>query len=92
MVWTFDDGNASDMHAAEQLASAGLSGKFYVLSGRIGKERYLAANDLRELDSMGMEVGSTAATMSTGARPTTQPSRPRPSARAMRSRTSSASR
>lgn len=57
VVWTFDDGNASDMHAAEHLASAGLSGKFYVLSGRIGKERYLAANDLRELDSMGMEVG-----------------------------------
>lgn len=57
VVWTFDDGNASDIGAAEKLAAAGLTGKFYVLSGRVGQQGYLSASDLRALDAMGMEVG-----------------------------------
>ena len=57
IIWTFDDGNASDVAAAETLGAAGLKGKFYVLTGRIGQVGYLSANDLRTIDSMGMEVG-----------------------------------
>lgn len=58
VVWTFDDGNRSDLEAAGELAAAGLHGKFFVLTGRIGTPHYLSAADLRELAGMGMEVGS----------------------------------
>jgi peptidoglycan/xylan/chitin deacetylase (PgdA/CDA1 family) len=58
VVWTFDDGNATDMFGAAELAAAGLKAKFYVLSGRVGEPRYLSKSDIRELDSLGMEVGS----------------------------------
>lgn len=57
VVWTFDDGNASDVLAAEKLAAAGLVGKFYVLSGRIGKAGYLSTANIRAIDAMGMEIG-----------------------------------
>lgn len=58
VVWTFDDGNRSDLDAAVQLAEAGLHGKFFVLTSRIGSPNYLSASHLRELVDMGMEVGS----------------------------------
>jgi len=57
MILTFDDGNASDLEAAERLARAGLTGKFFVLAGRIGLPHYLSACDLRRIDALGMEVG-----------------------------------
>lgn len=58
IVWTFDDGNSSDLLAAQELATGGLTGKFFVLSGRIGRTGYLSKSDLRELDSLGMEIGT----------------------------------
>jgi peptidoglycan/xylan/chitin deacetylase (PgdA/CDA1 family) len=57
VVFTFDDGNKSDLAAARVLASAGIRGKFYVLAGRLGKSGYLSNQDLLELDTLGMEVG-----------------------------------
>lgn len=54
---TFDDGNASDLEAAEMLSRRGLRGRFYVLAGRLGQPNYLSHADLRMLTSMGMTVG-----------------------------------
>lgn len=56
-VWTFDDGNSSDLYAAERLASRGATGRFFVLAGRLGQPHYLAQDDLRALCGMGMIVG-----------------------------------
>jgi len=57
VVFTFDDGNASDLTAARKLCEAEMKGQFYVLAGRLGKPGYLSSADLRELDDLGMEVG-----------------------------------
>lgn len=57
VVLTFDDGNVSDVKAARTLVDNGLKGSFYVLTGRFGKPGYLNRSDLRDLDTMGMEVG-----------------------------------
>lgn len=54
---TFDDGNASDLEAAKMLADRGLTGRFYVLAGRLGEPHYLSHADLRTLTDMGMTVG-----------------------------------
>jgi GT2 family glycosyltransferase len=56
-IFTFDDGNHSDLAAAETLARHGLSGRFFILVGRIGQPGYLAPADLRALRDMGMTVG-----------------------------------
>lgn len=58
IVFTFDDGNRSDLAiAAPALAASGRTGAFYVLAGRFDDPRYLSREDCRELASMGMEVG-----------------------------------
>ena len=54
---TFDDGNASDLEAAQLLANRGLRGRFYVLAGRLGQPHYLSHADLRTLTDLGMIVG-----------------------------------
>ncbi len=56
-LFTFDDGNASDLIAAEVLARHGFAGRFYVLTGRMGHEHSLAADDLRRLRRDGMTIG-----------------------------------
>ena len=59
LVFTFDDGNASDLLAAAPvLQSHGLPGAFFACTGRIGQPDYLSAPDLRELAARGFEVGS----------------------------------
>jgi|GEM_PF-316285 len=56
---TFDDGNASDAEvAAPELHARGMSGKFFVLSDRIGQDGFLDSAALATLRSMGMTVGS----------------------------------
>ncbi|WP_424812485.1 polysaccharide deacetylase family protein [Roseococcus sp. YIM B11640] len=56
---TFDDGNLSDLRvAAPLLAERGLTARFFVLAGRIGWKEFLSAADIRELDRMGMTIGS----------------------------------
>jgi peptidoglycan/xylan/chitin deacetylase (PgdA/CDA1 family) len=57
VIFTFDDGNQSDIIAARRLADAGLAGKFFVLAGRLEEPGYLGMADLDELVAMGMEVG-----------------------------------
>ena len=58
IVFTFDDGNRSDLAiAAPALAASGRSGAFYVLAGRFDDPRYLSREDCRALTAMGMEVG-----------------------------------
>lgn len=56
-VFTFDDGNTTDLAAAEALHARGRSGKFYVLTARIGQPHYLGDRDLHHLLGLGMEVG-----------------------------------
>lgn len=56
-IVTFDDGNTTDLGAAEALHARGRSGKFYVLTARIGQPHYLGEDDLHRLLAMGMEVG-----------------------------------
>jgi peptidoglycan/xylan/chitin deacetylase (PgdA/CDA1 family) len=59
LLFTFDDGNRSDLTlAAPILARSGLTAAFFPCTGRIGREGYLDEADLRELVSMGFDVGS----------------------------------
>jgi peptidoglycan/xylan/chitin deacetylase (PgdA/CDA1 family) len=56
---TFDDGNLSDLSIAlPRLLEAGLTARFFVLAGRIGRPGYLAATDLAALHRAGMTIGS----------------------------------
>lgn len=58
IVFTFDDGNRSDLTiAAPALAASGRRGAFYVLAGRFDAPHYLTREDCRALVAMGMEVG-----------------------------------
>jgi len=55
---TFDDGNRSDLEiAAPVLRDRGLSGDFFVLTGRLGDPRYLSEQDIKTLQEMGMGIG-----------------------------------
>jgi peptidoglycan/xylan/chitin deacetylase (PgdA/CDA1 family) len=55
----FDDGNSSDVeHALEILLRRGQTASFFVLTGRIGAEGYLDAEDIRRLHLAGMGIGS----------------------------------
>jgi peptidoglycan/xylan/chitin deacetylase (PgdA/CDA1 family) len=57
ILLTFDDGNKSDLYAAERLASAGLDAKFYVITGRFGHDHHVDRDDVRDLVRAGFEVG-----------------------------------
>lgn len=55
---TFDDGNCSDLDvAAPALRERGLSGDFFVLTGRLSDPRYLSKRDIKALHSQGMRIG-----------------------------------
>jgi peptidoglycan/xylan/chitin deacetylase (PgdA/CDA1 family) len=56
---TFDDGNRSDIDiVAPLLADHDLRGIFFPCSGRIGRQGYLTADDIRALNAEGFEIGS----------------------------------
>jgi len=55
---TFDDGYLSDLACADALAAHGIKAIFFVSSANVGAPGYLDVEDLRELDAMGMTVGS----------------------------------
>jgi len=57
ILFTFDDGNASDLGAARKLAEADLDGIFFILAGRIGQPDYLDEKAIAEMRSLGMRVG-----------------------------------
>jgi peptidoglycan/xylan/chitin deacetylase (PgdA/CDA1 family) len=54
---TFDDGNHSDVEAADRLRRRGRTGRFYVLAGRIGTPGYLSTADLKGLAANNAVVG-----------------------------------
>jgi peptidoglycan/xylan/chitin deacetylase (PgdA/CDA1 family) len=55
---TFDDGNMSDLIAAEKLRAVGLKALFFISTAEIGKADMLSRSGVLELHSMGMEIGS----------------------------------
>lgn len=56
---TFDDGNLSDYEIGlPTLIEHGRAGIFFVLAGRIGQKGYLSGDQIRELSSAGMEIGT----------------------------------
>lgn len=55
---TFDDGNRTDLEvAAPYLRDRGLTATFFVLTGRLERDEYLTAADIRSLLDMGMNIG-----------------------------------
>ena len=56
-AFTFDDGNASDLEAANRLQRRGYAARFFVLAGRLEKPGLTTAADLKTLREMGMIVG-----------------------------------
>src|SRR4051794_16526081 len=57
ILLTFDDGNSSDLYAAEQLGKHALPGKFFLLTGRFGRSHYISPEEARDLTRNGFEVG-----------------------------------
>jgi peptidoglycan/xylan/chitin deacetylase (PgdA/CDA1 family) len=56
---TFDDGNESDASLVmPELLSRGLTARFFVCAGRIGRRNYLDQFMIRDLISSGMVIGS----------------------------------
>lgn len=59
VCFTFDDGCASDLRvAAPLLREAGFGATFYVTYEHLGRFGYLTKKQLRELRSLGFEIGS----------------------------------
>lgn len=55
---TFDDSNADQLPAAQYLASAGLTGTFFMNSGFVNHPGYLALSDVQTIQSEGNEIAS----------------------------------
>jgi peptidoglycan/xylan/chitin deacetylase (PgdA/CDA1 family) len=58
VLLTFDDGGASAMYVADELARRGWKGHFFIITGRIGERRFLKPADIRTLRSAGHVVGT----------------------------------
>ena len=58
LVLTFDDGGASAMYAADQLARRGWKAHFFIITGRIGERTFLKPADIRTLRSAGHMIGT----------------------------------
>jgi peptidoglycan/xylan/chitin deacetylase (PgdA/CDA1 family) len=57
--FSFDDGNASDIELAlPVLQQRGLTARFFILAGRLGRPGYLSAEDVARLHEAGMQIGS----------------------------------
>jgi len=55
---TFDDGSETDLlYAAPLLREMKFGGTFYITTGFLGKTGYLSPSQLRELSSLGFEIG-----------------------------------
>lgn len=55
---TFDDGGASAFWIAEELERRGWRGHFFVVSDWIGRDGFVTADEIRELDRRGHVIGS----------------------------------
>jgi peptidoglycan/xylan/chitin deacetylase (PgdA/CDA1 family) len=59
IIFTFDDGNASDaLVALPELSKRGLRASFFVCAGRIGKDHYLDGSMIKDLLEGGMSIGT----------------------------------
>lgn len=58
LVLTFDDGGASAMYSAEQLARRGWKAHFFIITARIGERTFLKPADIRTLRSAGHVIGT----------------------------------
>ena len=58
LLLTFDDGGASAMYVAEELARRGWKAHFFIITGRIGERTFLKPSDIRTLRSAGHIVGT----------------------------------
>jgi peptidoglycan/xylan/chitin deacetylase (PgdA/CDA1 family) len=58
LLLTFDDGGASAMHVAEELARRAWKAHFFIITARIGERTFLKPSDIRTLRSAGHIVGS----------------------------------
>jgi peptidoglycan/xylan/chitin deacetylase (PgdA/CDA1 family) len=57
-VFTFDDGGASAMRAADMLEARGLVGHFFVTANYVGAPGFLTVTDIRDLARRGHAIGS----------------------------------
>ncbi|MFN2570655.1 MAG: polysaccharide deacetylase family protein [Gemmatimonadales bacterium] len=58
LLLTFDDGGASAMYVAEELARRGWLAHFFIITARIGERTFLKPADIRALRSAGHVVGT----------------------------------
>jgi peptidoglycan/xylan/chitin deacetylase (PgdA/CDA1 family) len=58
LLLTFDDGGASAMYVADELAKRGWKAHFFIITGRIGERTFLKPADIRTLRSAGHIIGT----------------------------------
>lgn len=58
VVLTFDDGGASALYAAEQLACRAWKAHFFIVTARLGERTFLKPADVRTLRQMGHMIGT----------------------------------
>ena len=58
VLLTFDDGGASALYAAEQLARRAWKAHFFIVTARLGERTFLKPTDIRTLREMGHMVGT----------------------------------
>jgi len=58
LLLTFDDGGASAMYVAEELARRNWKAHFFIITGRIGERTFLKPADIRTLRSAGHLIGT----------------------------------
>ena len=58
LLLTFDDGGASAMYVADELARHNWKAHFFIITGRIGERTFLKPADIRTLRSAGHIVGT----------------------------------
>jgi peptidoglycan/xylan/chitin deacetylase (PgdA/CDA1 family) len=58
LVLTFDDGGASAMYVADELARRDWKAHFFIITGRIGERTFLKPADVRALRAAGHVVGT----------------------------------
>lgn len=55
---TFDDGRSDHMKAGNLLSELGLTGTFFIITGRLGQEGYLTRDQVLQLAQKGHRIGS----------------------------------
>jgi peptidoglycan/xylan/chitin deacetylase (PgdA/CDA1 family) len=56
---TFDDGFKSNLYIAEELAKRNLKGTFFIIKDQsLSSPKYLNKQEIKEVDQLGMEIGS----------------------------------